>query len=74
MLKNIEFETIFTSNGVMNIQGGIGKGFGSRERSYSMGVIVYFSYTKHRRHATPNNAHGKSKFKVDYYRQIYFSP
>ena len=29
---------IFTSDDVMNIQYGIGKVFGSRERAYSMGV------------------------------------
>ena len=36
-----DFETIFTSNDVMNIQDGIGKGFGSREGSYSMVVNDY---------------------------------
>ena len=33
-----EFEEIFTSNDVINIQNGIGNVFGSRERAYSIGV------------------------------------
>ena len=41
-MEKHEFETIFTSNDVMNIQDRIGKGFGSRERAYSMGVNDYF--------------------------------
>ena len=51
-MEKHEFETIFTSNDVMNIQDRIGKGFGSRERAYSMGVNTYFG--TNRPHATPN--------------------
>ena len=36
------FETIFTSNDIMNIQGVIGKVFGPIERAYSMGGNAYF--------------------------------
>ena len=69
-----EFETIFTSNDVMNIQYAIGKLFGSRERSYSMEVNVYFvPIITNRLHETSNYGPGKSRFEVDYYRQIYFS-
>ena len=42
MLKQHDFETIFTSNDVMNIQYAIGKEFGSIERSYYIGVDAFF--------------------------------
>ena len=38
MWKRYDLETIFSSNDVMNIQDTTGKGFGSRERAYFMGV------------------------------------
>ena len=50
-----EFETIFTSNDVINIQYGIGKGFGYRERAYSLGEIAYFGLNgsiEHMQHLT----------------------
>ena len=69
------FETILTSNDVMNIQYGIGKRFRSRERAYYMGANDYFGPIRNNRpHATPNYNTGKYKFEVDYYRQIYCSP
>ena len=53
----------------MNIQDLIGKGCGSRERSYSMGVNTYFGPRRNNiPHTTPNCGPGKSKFEVDYYR------
>ena len=58
-----EFETIFTCNYVINIQDGIGKGFGSREISYSMVVNAYFGSKKiNRPHTTPKYGPGKSEF------------
>ena len=64
------FEKIFTYNYVMNIQDGIGKGFGSRERAYYMGVNIYsVPRQTNRPHETPNNGPGKSKSEVYYYRQ-----
>ena len=54
----------------MNIQDGIGKGFGSRERAYYMGVNIYsVPRQTNRPHETPNNGPGKSKYEVYYYRQ-----
>ena len=75
MWKIYEFETIFTSNDFMNIQFGIDKGFGYRERAYHTGVNEYFGpRQKYRPHATPNFGPGKFNFEVDYYRQTYCSP
>ena len=55
MFKKHEFETIITSNDVINIQDGIGKGIGFREKSYSMGINAYFGPIQtHRSHATSN--------------------
>ena len=54
MCKRYDFETIYTSNDVMNIHYAVGKIFGSRERSYSMGVYSYFgprtTHTLHTKH------------------------
>ena len=59
----------------MNIQDKVGKGFGSRERSYFMGVNDYVgSIRMNRPHATPNYEPGKHKFEADYYRKTYCSP
>ena len=59
----------------MNIQDGIGKGFCSIERAYSMGVNDYFfSRRKNRPHATPKYGPVKYNFEVDYYIQTYCSP
>ena len=75
MWKRFNFETIFTSNYVMNIQDTIGKGFGSQERAYSMGLNDCFGHRiTNRTHATLNYGHGKSKFEIVYYRQTYFFP
>ena len=75
MQKKHQFETIFTSNDVMNIQYGIGKVFGSRERSYYVGVNDYFGHRQTNiPHATLNYEPGKSGFEVDYYRHKYCSP
>ena len=74
MWKQNNFETIFTSNDVLNIQYEIGKGFGSRERAYYMGVNAYFDTRRANiPHATPNYEHGKSKCEVEYYKQRYCS-
>ena len=44
----------------MNIQDGIGKGFGYRERAYYMGVNASFGTRRtNRPHATPNYGPGK---------------
>ena len=40
--KQHNFEIIFTSNYVLNIQYEFGKSFGSREREYSMVLNAYF--------------------------------
>ena len=57
----------------MNIQYGVGKVFGYRERAYSIGVNYYFGPRRTNiTHATPNYGPGKSKFEVEYYRQKYF--
>ena len=75
MWEKHDFETIFTSNYVMNIHDGIGKVFGSIERAYSMGANAYFGpRSTNRPHATSNYEPGKSKFEVDYYRHTYCSP
>ena len=59
----------------MNIQNGIGKGFGSRERAYSLVVNAYFGSKKiNRPHTTPKYGPGKSKFEVNYYIQTYCYP
>ena len=66
MWENHDFETVFTSNDVMNIQYGIGKVFSSRERAYSIRVNDYFGpILKNIPHATPNYGPRKSKFEVD---------
>ena len=58
----------------MNIQNGIGEGFGYIERAYSMVVNAYFG-TWHIKtpHATPTYGPGKSKVEVDYYIKKYCS-
>ena len=69
MWENHDFETIFTSNDVINIQYVIGKVFGYRERAYSMGVNAYFvTRLTNRPHATPNYVPGKYKLEFDCYR------
>ena len=45
-LKQHYFETIFTSNDVINIQDTIGKLFESIERLYTMGVDAYFIFRR----------------------------
>ena len=68
MGKN-EFEIIFTSNYIMNIQDRIVKVFGSIERAYHMVVNYYFGPRRTNiPHATPNYGPLKSKFEVYYYR------
>ena len=68
MLEKHEFETIFTSKDVINIQYGIDKGFEYRERANSMGVNDYFGPRRTNiPHTTPNYGPEKSKFEVDYY-------
>ena len=75
MRKQHNFEIIFTSEDVLNIQYAIGKGFGYRERTFSMGVNYYFGPIRtNRPHASPNYETGQPKFEIDYYRQKYFSP
>ena len=60
-----ELETIFTCNDVINIQDGISKGFGSRERSYYMGVNAYFGPRwTNRQHKTPNFRPGNLSLKL----------
>ena len=74
-MENHDFETILTSNDVMNIQNRFCKDFGSREISYSMKVNDYFGpRLTDRLHATPNYGPETSNFEVDYYRPTYFSP
>ena len=71
MWKN-DFETISTSNYVMNIQYGIGNIFVSREIAYSMEVNAYFGPRQiNIPETTPNYGHRKTMFEVDYYRQTY---
>ena len=60
MWKQHNFETVFTSDDVLNIKDAIGMGFGSRERALSMGVNYYFGPRRtNRPHATPNYIPGK---------------
>ena len=60
MWKHV-FEIIVNSNGGMNIQYGIGKVFGYRERIYDMGMNAHFSPRQSNiPHATPYYGHGKS--------------
>ena len=67
-MKKSDFETIFNYNNATNIQYGIVKIFGSRERAYSMGVNAHFGpIWTNRLHATSNYEPEKSKFKVDYH-------
>ena len=58
MCKQHDFETILTSNDVMNIQDTNGKGLGYRERALYMGMNNYSS----------------PRITIDYYRQTYFFP
>ena len=59
-MEKYNFETIFTSDNVMNIQYGIGKGFGYREISLYMEVNIYFPPRRtHIPHATPNYGLGQ---------------
>ena len=75
MCQRHNFETIFTSNDVTNIQYETRKGFGSREISYSMVVNDYFGTRRtNRPHATPNYGPKKYNFEVYYYKQTYYSP
>ena len=46
----------------MNIQYGIGKGLGSGEKVYSMGVKIKFPRGTNIPHATPNYGPVESKF------------
>ena len=69
MCKLHEFETIFTSNDVVNNQYSIGIIFGSREIAYYMGVYAYFvPRITNIPHAIPNYVTGKYIFEIYYYR------
>ena len=46
MWKYHDFETIFTYNDAMNIDGVIWKWYGYQERAYSMRVNAYFGHRK----------------------------
>ena len=60
MWKQHNFETIFTSNDVLNIQDEIEKGFWYQERAYSMVVNDSFvPIVTNRPHATLNYGPGK---------------
>ena len=60
MWKQHNFETIFTSDDVLNIQYAIGKGFGYRETAYSMVVIECFCPLRtNTPHETPNYGPGQ---------------
>ena len=60
-----DFETIFTSNDVVNIQDVIGNEFGTIEIAYSMVLNAYFCpIRKNRPHATPNYELGNIIFKL----------
>ena len=57
---------IFTSDDIMNIQYGIGTGFGSIERAYYMGVNTYFGPRRtNRAHATSKYGPGNIGFKLN---------
>ena len=54
-MEKHNFETIFTSDDVLNIQDAIGKGFGSRERALYMGIkyiLVLEEQKYHNQHPT----------------------
>ena len=69
------FEIILTSNDVTDIQDGIGKVFGSREISYSMGVNTFFGPRQtNRPYATPNYRPELYNAQVDYYKNKINSP
>ena len=75
MWKRHGFETIFTSNDVMNIKYTIGNVFGSIERACYMGVNAYFGPRRTNiPHSTLIYEPGKFKFKIYYYRQKYCFP
>ena len=75
MWKQHYFETIITSNDVINIQDAIGKGFGPRYRSYYMGFNANICIRRtNKPHAISNYGPIKSNFDVDFYRQTYCSP
>ena len=75
MWKQHNFETVFISYVVRNIQYAIEKSFGSRKISYSMGVNTCFGpRTTNRPHATPNYVHGEEKIGIKYYRPTYSPP
>ena len=72
MWKQHNFDTIFTSGYVLNIQYAIGKVIGYREIELSMEVNSYFVPTiKNRPHANPNYGPEQSKFEIEYYRQTF---
>ena len=59
MSKRHDFEAIFTSNDIMNIQDGIGKRFRSIKRTYYIGINADFGPRRiNRPHATPNYGPG----------------
>ena len=69
-----DFETILSSNYVMNIQDIFRKGFGYKEILYYIGVNTYFGTRwKNGTHAKPNYGPVKYKFEVGYYRNRYCS-
>ena len=55
-MKEHNFENIVTSDDVLNIQNTIGKGFGSREREFLLGVNDYFG------HIITNWIHARPKY------------
>ena len=68
MWKEHDFGSILNYNYVMNIQDGIGKWFGYRERAQSMRLNAYIGpRLANIPHTTTNCGPGKSKFKMDYY-------
>ena len=66
MWKNHNFETIFDYDDVLNIQYFIGKGFGYRDREWSMVVNAYFCPIRTNiPHVTPYYGPGKSNLYID---------
>ena len=60
MWKHYDFEAILTSNDVLKIQYAIGKGFGSIEREYCIGVNASFVPKRtDRPYTSPTNGTGK---------------
>ena len=72
MWKQPNFETIFASEYVQNMQCSNGKGFRSIERALFIWINAYFVTTiTNIPHATPNYGPGQSKFEIYYYRKTH---